>query len=95
MADEIYKVTQELEKEKSERILKLKELREEFKEEMAKQTNIVEEYQKKAVEEVNTLKTELMEEMDVRFAHQDEIIDNLSGFIKTFQDTLKVVSKNV
>ena len=36
----------------------------------------------------------LEEEMFIRFERQDEIIDNLSNFIKRFQDTLKVVSAN-
>jgi hypothetical protein len=33
-------------------------------------------------------------EMDNRFAHQNEIVDNISNFLKTFQDTLKIVGKD-
>lgn len=95
MSDEVHKLMQEIEKEKSERIFKLKELREEFKEEIERQTKVLEEYQKKSVEELANVKATLEDEMETRFAHQDEIIDNLSKFIKTFQDTLKEVSKNV
>jgi len=33
--------------------------------------------------------------MDERFDHQDEILDNLSNSIKTFQDTMKIVGQTV
>jgi len=95
MADEVHKIKQEIEKERSERIFKLKELDEEFKEEIERQTKILEEYQKKSIDELASVKSILQDEMETRFTHQDEIIDNLSKFIKTFQDTLKEVSKNV
>lgn len=32
-------------------------------------------------------------EMESRLNQQDHIIDNLSNFVKTFQDTLQVLSK--
>lgn len=32
--------------------------------------------------------------MDNRFDHQNQIIDNLSNIVKTFQDTLKVIGKD-
>jgi len=33
--------------------------------------------------------------MDDRFVSQDEIIDNLSNSIKTFQDTMKIIGQTV
>jgi hypothetical protein len=33
--------------------------------------------------------------MDERFHNQDEIIDNLSLSMKTFQDTMKIVGETV
>ena len=37
----------------------------------------------------------LENEMDDRFVSQDEIIDNLSNSIKTFQDTMKIIGQTV
>jgi len=95
MADEVYKLMQTMEKEKTERVFKLGEMRDEFWDEMKKQTKFVEGFQKKSMEEFTSMKSDIEAEMASRFTHQDEIIDNLSNFIKTFQDTLKVVGKNV
>ena len=95
MADEVYKLMQTMEKEKTERVFKLGEMKDEFRDEMKKQTKFVEGFQKKSMEDFSKMKDDLEAEMGSRFAHQDEIIDNLSTFIKTFQDTLKVVGKNI
>ena len=38
---------------------------------------------------------QLENEMHERFEAQDEIIDNLSQSIKTFQDTMKIVCETV
>jgi hypothetical protein len=38
---------------------------------------------------------QLENEMHERFEAQDEIIDNLSQSIKTFQDTMKIVGETV
>jgi hypothetical protein len=38
---------------------------------------------------------QLEHEMEHRFDSQDEIIDNLSLSIKTFQDTMKIVGETV
>ncbi len=58
------------------------------------QTQFVEGFQKKASEEFEQMKEGLEVEMSNRFEHQDELIDHLSNFIKTFQQTLKVVGKD-
>jgi hypothetical protein len=41
------------------------------------------------------LRETLEHEMDERFHNQDEIIDNLSLSMKTFQDTMKIVGETV
>ena len=41
------------------------------------------------------LREHLEHEMEERFDQQDEIIDNLSLSIKTFQDTMKIVGDTV
>jgi len=95
LADEVYKLVQLLEKEKSDRCFKLGELKDEFHNEMKVLTKFVESFQKKSLEDFNKMRDDLEAEVGSRFAHQDDIIDNLSNFIKTFQDTLKVVGKQV
>ena len=47
------------------------------------------------MEEFQKLREELELEMDHRFDAQDEVIDNLSNTIKTFQDTMKIVGNTV
>ena len=41
------------------------------------------------------MREELEQEMGDRFDAQDEIVDNLSNSVKTFQDTLKKMGENV
>ncbi len=46
-----------------------------------------------AMIEFQKLRESLENEMDNRFANQDEIIDNLSNSVKTFQDTMKIIGQ--
>lgn len=43
------------------------------------------------MDEFRRLREQLELEMFERFDNQDEILDNLSNTIKTFQDTMKIV----
>jgi hypothetical protein len=47
------------------------------------------------MDEFRSLREQLELEMDERFDNQDEILDNLSNTIKTFQDTMKIVGQTV
>ena len=47
------------------------------------------------MDEFKKLREELELEMETRFEQQDEIVDNLSNSIKTFQDTMKIVGQTV
>ena len=47
------------------------------------------------MDEFKRLREQLELEMSERFDNQDEILDNLSNTIKTFQDTMKIVGKTV
>lgn len=94
LSDEVYKLLEELKNEKTERVFRQGEIRDEFRDKMKVQTKFMEGFQKKTLADIETTKITLETEMRVRFERQDEIIDNLSNFIKTFQDTLKVVSQN-
>ena len=51
-------------------------------------------FEKKTNEDFGNLREDLDREMDSRFAHQNELIDDMSQFITTFQKTLKVVGNN-
>lgn len=44
--------------------------------------------------EFNKDKADIEKEMDNRFNHQDEIVQDISHFISTFQKTLKAVGKD-
>ena len=44
--------------------------------------------------DLKVLKDEIYYEMNNRFDHQNQIVDNISNFLKTFQDTLKIVGKD-
>ena len=59
------------------------------------QHKYVEEFQKNAMIEFQKLREELENEMEDRFVSQDEIIDNLSNSIKTFQDTMQIIGQTV
>ncbi len=59
------------------------------------QHKYVEEFQKNAMIEFQKYRETLENEMEDRFISQDEIIDNLSNSIKTFQDTMKIIGQTV
>ena len=59
------------------------------------QHKYVEEFQKNAMIEFQKYRETLENEMEDRFLSQDEIIDNLSNSIKTFQDTMKIIGQTV
>ena len=47
------------------------------------------------MDEFRRLREQLELEIFDRFDNQDEILDNLSNTIKTFQDTMKIVGQTV
>ena len=51
-------------------------------------------FKKETHEDLEDMKNGIEREMDVRLSHQDEILDNISNFIKTLQDTLKILGKD-
>lgn len=93
--DESYKLSQEIEKEKTERILRIKELNDDTKYELKQQEKMAQDFFKKTKEEFLHIADNIEKEMDNRFDHQDKIVDNLSNMVKTFQDTLKVIGSDV
>lgn len=82
-----------LEKERSERVIKSKELRDYVDQEFKSQKKFNEDFHTKTIDEFHHVVSNLQSEMDNRFEHQNQIIDNLSKVVKTFSDTLKVIGK--
>jgi hypothetical protein len=68
-------------------------MKEKFEVELEKRDKILADYQNNNIDDLKVLKDEIYAEMDNRFAHQNAIIDNISNFLKTFQDTLKIMGK--
>ena len=73
----------------------MKMFREDMNNEFKKRDEQIMETQNKSNNDLKVLKDDIYMEMENRFAHQNQIIDNISNFLKTFQDTLKIMGKDV
>ena len=93
--DEKYKLEKKIDYERTDKSLRFGEFRDDIRAQLRKQHRYVEDFQKAAMEEFQKLREELELEMDRRFDAQDEILDNMSNTIKTFQDTMKIVGSTV
>mmetsp|Transcript_38440 Transcript_38440/g.43648 ORF Transcript_38440/g.43648 Transcript_38440/m.43648 type:complete len:268 (-) Transcript_38440:78-881(-) len=90
--DEVFQLNERMDKEVTDRSLATGQLKDQIRSDTKTQNKWIEKFQKEAMEEFELMKEEIEDEMKSRFEHQDEIVDNMSNFIKTFQDTLKVVA---
>ena len=95
LSDESFNLNEKLEKERSERVFKTKELRDHTDYELKQMQKLNEDFHIKTVDEFNYVTSNLEGEMKNRFDHQDSIVDNLSNVVKTIQDTLKIIGKDV
>ena len=93
--DNVYEINSKLDREKEDRNTKIKILNEKMESELAKRDKSIANIQNKNTDDLKVLKDELYAEMENRFAHQNQIIDNISNFLKTFQETLKIMGKDV
>ena len=93
--DAKYKLHKKIDQERTDKSLKLGAFQDDIKGQLKRQHKHVEEFQREAMAEFMRLREELENEMEERFDAQDEIIDNLSNSIKTFQDTMKIVGETV
>lgn len=55
----------------------------------------IDKFEKEATEEAVKFLDDLDKELDNRFQHQNETLDNMSRFVSKFQDTLKIFGKDV
>jgi hypothetical protein len=88
ISDEVYTINEKIDREKTERGAKIAILREEMLADFSQRDKVFGQYQDKLNNEMKVLKDEIYGEMDNRFSHQNEIVDNISNFLKTFQITV-------
>lgn len=93
--DSKYKLHKKIDEERTDKSLKLGAFKDNCTGQLKKQHKYVQEFQKQAMIEFMKFRELLENEMHERFEAQDEIIDNLSQSIKTFQDTMKIVGETV
>ena len=70
-------------------------LKSETNDEFKHRDELFDQFQNKLQKQVVGMKDEIYLEMNNRFSHQNEIVDDISKFLKAFQETLKVVGKDV
>jgi len=91
ISDEVYKINEKLDREISERNTKLAIQKEENILNFKQKDQHFAEFKIKVMFDLKVLRDEIFLEMENRFNHQNEIVDNISNFLKAFQDTLHVV----
>lgn len=91
ISDEVYKINEKLEREISERNTKLAIQKEENILNFKQKDQYFSDFKIKVQFDLKVLRDEIFMEMENRFNHQNEIVDNISNFLKAFQDTLHVV----
>jgi hypothetical protein len=95
MDDEGYKINKSMDNEKTDRNLKGGNFKDTVTDTLKKQKHYIANFQTKTTDNFKRLREELEYEMDGRFDAQDEIVDNMSNAIKTFQDTMKIVGQTL
>jgi len=93
--DTKYKLHKKIDEERTDKSLQLGQFKDKTASQLKRQHKYVEEFQRESMAEFKRLRETLEHEMDERFDNQDEIIDNLSQSMKTFQDTMKIVGETV
>lgn len=94
LQDEEFRLTEKLKKEVSDRTIELTKLGDQAKKDVRTSEKDIEKFQQSSLRAMEDTREGLEEEMTSRLDQQDEIIDNTSNFLKTFQDTLKVLTTN-
>ena len=92
--DALFKLKTGLDKEKTERLMTSGGLRDQAKKDMRTQDKNLEKSQQRSFDVMKDLRSGIETELHSRLSHQDEIADNLSNFMTTFQDTLQVIGSS-
>ena len=95
ISDEAKDMNMTMEREKNDRSEKMQILKDDIQRESSIMDSLFKEFDKKVNIKLKNEKAEVFGEMDNRFSHQNEVVDDISKFIKAFQNTLKIVGKDV
>lgn len=93
--DAKYDLHKKIDAERTDKSLSLGKFKDTTLGQLNRQHKYIEKFQIEAFKEFLILREQLEHEMATRFEDQDEILDNLSLSIKTFQDTMKIVQETV
>ena len=88
-------MNERMDNERQDRIDKLQNLRNMLYNDINTQNNHIEKFKLDSMNALSDLKLGVETEMRSRLDHQDHLLDSLSGFIRTFQNTLKLIGKDV
>jgi hypothetical protein len=91
ISDEVYNINEKLDREISERNTKIVIQKEQNILNFEQRQNYFAEFKIKVLFDLKVLKDEIYIEMESRFKNQNEIVDNISNFLRAYQDTLNVV----
>ena len=70
-------------------------MRDQTKKDLKTQDKNLEKGQIRAFDILKDIRSGTSEELNSRIAHHDEIVDSISNFMQTFQNTLKVLSSDL
>ena len=83
-----------LESEKDDRNKNIKIFKENFMNELDKRDKSLADLQNKNTNDLKMLKEEVYAELENRFDHQNQIVNNISIFMKSFQEALSIMGKD-
>lgn len=92
---EVFKIGETMDEEHTERVTSQGTLRDKLSQEIESQANARERFQRKTLEAMDDMKEGLQTELTTRLDQQDTVLDNFSNFLRTFQDTLRIMGKDV
>jgi SF-assemblin/beta giardin len=93
--EEVKTMNERMDSERLDRVNKLQSLRDMIYNDINTQNNHIEKFKLDSMNALSDMKEGVETEMRSRLDHQDHLLDSLSGFIRTFQNTLKLIGKDV
>lgn len=93
--EEVKNMNERMDAERQDRLNKLEGLRDLLYTDINTQNKHIEKFKLDSMNALSDMKLGVETEMRSRLDHQDHLLDSLSGFIRTFQNTLKLIGKDV
>ena len=93
--EEAFNLSERMTQERIDRSLKITQLHDQMYQDIKAQNKTLEKFQQNTYTGLSDMRQGVLDELHSRLDHQDEIIDNLSNFLRTFQDTMKLLGKDV